>query len=247
MMNRNTILCLIASMVYFPACVSAQALRIMSYNVRNALGMDKKTDYERVANVIKAANPDIVAVQELDSNTRRSGNKYVLQEVGSRCGYHYSYFPAIEFDGGKYGVGILSKEIPVKLTNVPLPGREENRTLGIAEFKKYVLFVVHLSLTEADRDASVNIIREQSKKITKPIFLAGDFNSEPGSNAINLFKKTGWKLLSGEAFTFPSNKPDICIDYIFARNGKYTVTATHVVNDSMASDHRPVVIDLTTK
>ena len=47
-------------------------LRIMSYNVRNAKGLDDKTDYARVADVIKRENPDVVAIQELDKETKRS-------------------------------------------------------------------------------------------------------------------------------------------------------------------------------
>ena len=45
------------------------SLRIMSYNIHNGIGMDGKVDYARIANVISDVNPDVVALQELDSIT----------------------------------------------------------------------------------------------------------------------------------------------------------------------------------
>ena len=50
---------------------STETLRVMSYNVRNCKGLDLKLDYDRCADVINRAQPDIVAVQELDSMTSR--------------------------------------------------------------------------------------------------------------------------------------------------------------------------------
>jgi endonuclease/exonuclease/phosphatase family metal-dependent hydrolase len=217
----------------------------MSYNIRNAKGMDNKIDYDRIAAVIRAEDPDVVALQELDSATNRSGGKDVLKEIADRCGYHYNYGAAIVYDGGRYGVGVLSKEIPLRVTNVPLPGKEERRNLEIVEFRKFVLFASHFSLTEADRDSTVEIVNREMRNIRKPIFLAGDFNASPSSAAINRLKDSYWQLLSGEAPTFPANKPRTCIDYIFAlKTRQYRVSRAEVVPDSMASDHRPVIVDL---
>ena len=91
--------------------VSAQEIRFMSYNVRNAKGMDDRTDFDRVARVIKEACPDVVAVQEIDSVTRRSNGLFVLEEIGHRTGYSCSYATAIDYQGGKYGIGILFKNM----------------------------------------------------------------------------------------------------------------------------------------
>ena len=98
-------------------------IKIMSYNVRNAKGMDNVRDYSRVAKVILEAAPDVVAVQELDSMTSRSGRNHVLGEIAKLVNMHAEYFPAISFDGGKYGIGILSKEQPLEVKGYPLPGR----------------------------------------------------------------------------------------------------------------------------
>ena len=71
--------------------VSAQEfVKIMSYNVRSAKGMDNVRDCRRVAKVIMEQQPDVVAVQELDSMTNRSGNKYILGEIAQYAGMHAS-------------------------------------------------------------------------------------------------------------------------------------------------------------
>ena len=100
--------------------------------------MDGICSFQRVANVINNASPDVVAIQEVDSMTRRSGQKYVLGEIAERTQMHACFAPAIEFEGGKYGIGLLTKQVPLRLQTIPLPGREEARTLILAEFEDYI-------------------------------------------------------------------------------------------------------------
>lgn len=219
-------------------------LRVMTYNIRNGNGMDRITDYNRIAEVIKSADPSIVAIQELDSFTQRN-KAFALKEIADRTGYHYAFSAAISYAGGKYGIGILSKEKPLAVHNIPLPGTEEKRTLQISEFKNFTFFNTHFSLTEEDRIASVKIINAELTKYKKPVFLAGDLNAVPSSATIKMLKKD-WTLLSGEAFTFPADHPDRCIDYIFSTaDNALKIIKKEVINDSIASDHRPLFIDLT--
>ena len=76
---------LLISVILFIFPVQAQhALRLMTYNIKNANGMDDICSFQRVANVINNASPDVVAIQEVDSMTRRSGQKYVLGEIAER-------------------------------------------------------------------------------------------------------------------------------------------------------------------
>ena len=74
--------------------------------------MDEKVDIARVAEVILQSAPDVVAVQEIDSVTERSGKVDVLSELGNKVGMHALFASAIDFQGGKYGIGILSKKTP---------------------------------------------------------------------------------------------------------------------------------------
>lgn len=73
-------------------------LRIMSYNIRSGRGMDNVADFRRTAEVINKVCPDVVAVQEIDSVTGRSGGKDVLREIAELTLMHHMYAPAIDYD-----------------------------------------------------------------------------------------------------------------------------------------------------
>lgn len=225
-------------------------LRIMSYNIRGCRGLDEVLSYQRVADVINRAAPDVVAVQEVDSVTGRSGGVDVLRELAVRTLMHHTYAPAINYDGGKYGIGMLSKEKPVNFRYISLPGREESRALLIVEFSKYVFCCTHLSLTEEDRMSSLSLLKEQFKKINKPVFIAGDLNAENGSPFITELQKDFMLINNPKQNTFPANEPDKCIDYIAAfrtPDTLYTVLNRYVVNEPLASDHRPIVSEICLK
>ena len=223
------------------------SLRLMSYNVRNARGMDEKVDYERVADVIRKVSPDVVALQELDSVTTRSENVDVLAVLGDLTKMYHVYSASIDYRGGKYGVGILSKEKPLSWRRIPLPGREEARSLLIVEFEKYVYCCTHFSLNKEDRLASVKIITEEAKSYNKPVFIAGDFNGKPGSPEILEMQNSCQVLSNVKTPTFPSDKPRETIDYIFVyKQGEktYTVLREKVLDEPLASDHLPLFVDV---
>ncbi|MDR2810893.1 MAG: endonuclease/exonuclease/phosphatase family protein, partial [Tannerellaceae bacterium] len=224
-------------------------IRIMSYNVHNFVGMDGQRDYRRIADVISDVAPDVVAIQEADSATVRSEGAYTLKEVADRCLMFPVYAPAIDFQGGKYGVGILTKEKPLNVKYIPLPGREEARVLLIVEFERYILACTHFSLTADDRLASVNIVREAAKGVTKPFFLAGDLNATPESTSQVALQKTFDMLNDPKQNTYPVENPSECIDYIYAyKNGQvYSALKRQVVRETVASDHLPLYVDVRLK
>jgi endonuclease/exonuclease/phosphatase family metal-dependent hydrolase/Icc-related predicted phosphoesterase len=237
--------------------VAKNTVSIMNYNIRNAKGLDEITDYQRLADVIWREAPDVIAVQELDSVTGRSKGVDVLREIAGRVLMYHVYGASIPYDGGKYGLGVLSKERPLNYYSVVLPGREEQRQLFVVEFEKYVIGCTHFSLTEEDRMSSVDIIKEEAAKAKKPFFLAGDLNATPESGVMNKLQKDFLLLNNIKNFTIPANKPDRCIDYIAYYTGEnedagekkntekpFTVLSNRVVEESVASDHRPVVVDI---
>ena len=231
---------------------SAQAqntLKLMSYNIKNANGMDNVCNFQRIANVINNTSPDVVAIQEVDSMTNRSGQKYVLGEIAERTQMHGYFAPAIDYDGGKYGIGLLTKEIPVSLKTMTLPGREEARTLILAEFADYIYCCTHMSLTEEDRMKSLELVKAFTSSSTKPLFLAGDMNAEPESGFIKELQKDFQILSNPKQHTFPAPDPKETIDYIatLKQNAKgFAVISAKVINEPMASDHRPILVELRT-
>ena len=217
-----------------------QQLKIMTYNVRHCAGMDLVVDYDRTATVISQQQPDVVALQELDSMTGRSGHRDQLDELASRTGYHPIFGAAIDFDGGQYGVGILSHEIPLSIRRIPLPG-EEPRVLLVVELEDYVIACTHLDLEEAQRMASVPLIVDEAQRWQKPFLLVGDWNDEPGSELLELMTQY-FTVLSSDEATYPADKPTECIDYVAAFNGRAEALESHVIDEPEASDHRPLVV-----
>jgi endonuclease/exonuclease/phosphatase family metal-dependent hydrolase len=221
--------------------------RMMTYNVRNGKGLDDVTDYRRVAAVINGLSPDVVALQELDSVTNRSEQTDVLLRLSKLTQMHSVYGASIPYDGGKYGIGILSKQPPLSWKCIPLPGREEPRSLLLVELEDYVFGCTHLSLTEEDRIASVPLIEEALQAYHKPVVLAGDINSTPDSPVLDAFRKK-WQVLSDpEQPTFPADNPCETIDYLFGYlPDEFTcsVRQTQVVDVPDASDHRPVFVEI---
>lgn len=106
--------CAAAAVLLAPFSLWGGEATFMSYNVKNGTGMDGKRDYDRTARVIAEAKPDVAALQELDSKTKRSGGRDTLQELAVRTKLTGTYAKAIDYSGGSYGVGLLSREKPLE-------------------------------------------------------------------------------------------------------------------------------------
>lgn len=245
---KKNLLFIFAALFIFSA-QAQNTLKLMSYNIKNANGMDNVCNFQRIANVINNTSPDVVAIQEVDSMTNRSGQKYVLGEIAERTQMHGYFAPAIDYDGGKYGIGLLTKQLPLRLQTLPLPGREEARTLILAEFADYIYCCTHMSLTEEDRMKSLELVKAFTSSSTKPLFLAGDMNAEPESGFIKELQKDFQILSNPKQHTFPAPDPKETIDYIatLKQNAKgFAVISAEVINEPMASDHRPILVELRT-
>lgn len=247
-MNKTLLLFLL---IFSAACVSKKpaennyliTTRILSYNVKNCLGMDGITDYKRVADIINRIGPEIVALQELDSATQRSNGNVILDKLAQYTGMYGTYGASIDYQGGKYGIGILTKEKPVAWKRIPLPGREEKRSLLIVELKHLVIGCTHFSLNAEDRLASAEIANTAFSDYSKPVLMAGDLNAVTGSPVIESIKKK-WNILNDPSVpTIPSNQPRNCIDFILGLKSPayvFDTGQTVVVPEPVASDHLPV-------
>ena len=157
------------------------SLRVGSYNIRH--GEDVDYDMSRLAADILACDLDIVGLQEVDKNTRRTGNKDLLRELAAACGYeYYAFFAAMDFNGGEYGIGIISR-YPIKSTDstslIVLPDTEP-RVLAHAVIEidgvEIDFYNTHLSYENKEiRATQLGEIREIIGDNPRAI-LAGDFN-----------------------------------------------------------------------
>ena len=225
------------------AVLGQDTLKVMTYNVRHCAGMDLVLNYDRTAAVIAQQQPDVVALQELDSMTSRSEQRFQLGELANRTKYHPVFGAAIDYDGGKYGVGILTRETPLSTKRIPLPG-EEPRVLLVVELQDYVIACTHLDLEKEPRSASVPLIVEEAQRWEKPFLLAGDWNDTPDSKLLQKMSKY-FTILSGSDASYPADEPQECLDYVAVFKGNSVeVFESTVIDEPETSDHRPVVVRL---
>ena len=98
------------------ACTNREKVEqvtVLSYNIHHGVGMDGKLDLQRIGKIIKKVNPDIVALQEVELKTKKTGNIDQAKVLAKATGLNYAFGPAINFAGGKYGNAILSR-YPIK-------------------------------------------------------------------------------------------------------------------------------------
>ncbi|MFM8401398.1 MAG: endonuclease/exonuclease/phosphatase family protein, partial [Pirellula sp.] len=107
-----------------PASKNA-SVRVLSYNIHHGRGIDDKLSLERIAKVIRQADADVVALQEVDQGCGLSDRKLQVQELEKLTGYYGVFGKAIDFDGGEYGQAILSRW-PIKQSTVHrLPNEQQ--------------------------------------------------------------------------------------------------------------------------
>src|SRR5687767_15764456 len=115
---RTALFVILALAVLWPASPSAAAKRtlsVMTYNIHVGVGMDKKLDLQLIADVINAARPDLVGLQEVDRGVKRTEGKDEIAELAAMTQMKYAFASNLDYQGGKYGVAILSR-FPIKNT-----------------------------------------------------------------------------------------------------------------------------------
>ena len=229
-------------------------ITIISYNIHHGEGMDGKLDLQRIADVVKRENPDVVAFQEVDVNVKRSGRIDEATQLGTLTGYKPFFGKAIPLTGGAYGNAIIAKDPEaVIVKHIPLPGREPRCMFAVqaksAKGTPFVFACTHLDLDEGNRLKSTGIIAEWVKTLDKPAILVGDMNCTPTSAPYKAYVET-WDAAWGDKPlpTFPAGKPRTSIDHCFTYPKQaWEVVETKVVEELVASDHRPIKVTLILK
>ena len=223
----------------------------MTYNVRHCAGMKYDLNLERTASVIEKYHADFVALQEMDSCASRSGNVYQAEALAARTLMRSTYASAIPLGTGSYGVALLSKQRPLSVKRIPMPSEDEDRVLLVCEFSDCVVACTHLSLLEKEHEASRKTILHEAARWDKPFIIMGDWNSHPDSPFINRMKDDFIMLSDLKKPTYPADKPNECIDYIAVYKGAGAPPAARdkvwVIEDTVSSDHRPIVADIILK
>jgi len=218
-----------------------------SYNIRHGKDIDFKQDLKGTIKVLKSLKADVIALQEVDKVCKRSGKVDQPAFLGKALGMHPAFGKFMDYDGGEYGMAILSKYPILEIKKHVLPkGAEPRIALEIVtepeKGKKISFICIHFDYTsEERRQPQIKALLKALENTKHPIVLIGDFNAKPESNSIALFKAEWTNLKKkGPNLTFPADKPRVEIDYIMTRGLDTKDTTVEVIEEKKASDHRPL-------
>ena len=227
--------------------------RVMSYNIHHGNPPEKpgEIDLDAIVQVIKNANPDLVALQEVDSCTSRSSHINQAKYLAGRLNMDYCFGKSIDFDGGEYGLAILSR-FPVEqemVYQLPLDTKTngEPRILLTSRIKLPDDSVIIFANTHLDhkkdpvnRKMQIEKIIHIVKQEKLPVIIGGDFNAEPGSEVIQKFDSHFIRTCKSCEATYKGNN-NKAIDFIaYSDQDKFKVIHHEVIKEN-ASDHYPVV------
>ena len=240
--------------------------RVLVYNIHAGKDAPGVPNLVRVAELVRSTKADIVLLQEVDNGTKRSGNVDQPAVLAAQTGLNVSFGSALDYDGGKYGVAILSRWPIVQETLFHLPVAPPQARAGGSMEPRGALRVIvsspkgrlaiintHLDAGSDDRwrrqeaDSVVSLIA-QTRRDVDMVIAGGDLNSTPESAVQVAVRGAGlrdsWtECAGGDGFTYPDDKPIKRIDYLFLTGGIHCSSAQ--VIDTRVSDHRPLLVELT--
>jgi len=262
-MNRFMILTLCCLAVFPGGCADAPStVRVLSYNIHHGEGMDGRIDLERLADVIRDTDADLVALQEVDRGVRRTNGVDQPARLAELTNMEAVFEKNIDYQGGEYGNAVLSRLPVVFHENHDLPQSLPDEQRGLLEVHvrlegrsaarenggHLIFFATHFDYhpDDGERMASVAMLRdlvEQREQV--PIIVAGDLNALPDSRVIAAATDFMIDVFAGagqEGVTFPADEPVRRIDYILHNAHPGLRCVVRRVNpEPVASDHRPVL------
>jgi endonuclease/exonuclease/phosphatase family metal-dependent hydrolase len=237
--------------------------RILTYNVRRCLGTDGRLSPGRIADVIAAYEPDVVALQELDVGRARTGGVDQAHMIAQALGMQMHFHASLRVLDEEYGNAILTHRPSQLVKSGALPGKtgrfatEPRGALWAAiSFggTNVQVITTHLGLRRRERLAQIDCLLGPQwlghKACREPVILLGDFNASPRSRVYHRlagsFRDAQMATAQHRARpTFPSGLPMLRIDHVFvSRSVRVTrVESVRTPIARVASDHLPLMVE----
>ena len=220
--------------------------------------MDKKLDLQRIADVINKEKPDLVGLQEVDRGVKRTEGKDEIAELAAMTRMDYAFAHNLDFQGGQYGVAILSRFLLKNIDHRMFENKREAERRGMLRVEvevdgKLINFVTtHLDYQYEDgRVFETEQMLKFLESVKGPLIVVSDMNDEPTGDAYKLMMTKfddAWiaSRSEGEGFSYPADKPIKRIDYILYTSSTLKSKKARVV-ETLASDHLPVMAELQLK
>lgn len=233
-------------------------LKVMTFNIQHALDYQKQIiDFNLFVNAIKKHGADVCGLNEVRGAGPVKDYTDQTNTIADGLGFHRYFGEAIKVQGtSPYGNAIVSK-FPFKSVEtiaIPDPAIKrgklsfESRCVikSILDFEgnDICFLVCHMGLNKSEQKNAVKAICKILDKTVVPVILMGDFNATPDNKVLKPIRK---RLNDTDEFnlvknygTYPSDKPNVKIDYIFYRDLKCLKTETI---KEIYSDHLPIIAD----
>jgi endonuclease/exonuclease/phosphatase family metal-dependent hydrolase len=237
-------------------------LRLLSFNMQAGMGIHAPHHYltrghrhvlphrrrhehlEQIARLL--GDYDLVALQEVDGGSLRSGYTHQLAHLAERAGFSY-WYQQLNRDLGHFGQfsnGLLSRQPPYAVEAHALPGLR-GRGVILSRFgtpqDTLLVLNVHLSLGARARAHQLGFINELTSS-ARHVVIMGDLNCTPEELRRSALGKRHWRWLDEGMHTYPSWKPARQIDHILVSEGLAVQHAAAL--DARLSDHRPIAVEL---
>ncbi len=237
--------------------------RLLTYNVHRCVGSDGKLDVGRVAEVIAAQSPDIVALQEVDVGRARTGGVDQAERLARKLGMAFHFNAALKVEAELYGDALLTTypERLVKAAALPgdpyIPRLEPRGALWVAVMIDGVELQVintHLGLVPREQQAQARALGGTgwlaAPERRDPLMVVGDFNATAFTRAYRILALGLTEARRAAPFarrvpTFPSRLPVLAIDHVFVSAGVQVLAVKTPMDplSRLASDHLPLVVD----
>lgn len=242
-------------------------LRVLTYNIHRAIGVDRRFRPERIIRILEAYDADVVMLQEVDDGAPRSRELNLGRELAGALGYeHYAIGHNVTLRKGRYGNATLSRWPILRERNIDLTiGIRKRRgcqhTLIAVEspsgkLRRLEVFNLHLGLSARERDRQISLLLRSrefaSLPVDVPSLVAGDFNDWRSLLRPFFVDKMAFRSATGgnrsheqAIATFPSFFPQGSLDRIYFRGPLRLVNARRcrLAVSRVASDHLPVLAD----
>lgn len=226
-------------------------ISVLSYNIHIGNPPTKPKgfiDLDTIAATIRTSGADLVAVQELDSITKRSNGVYQLKVLAEKLNMYYHFEKTISHDGGSYGIGILSRYPLEEVAAYKLPQvdgiKSEPRKILLAKVRiqgKPIYFgCTHVDFTKQVNPVQMKELVRVLKSLPEiPVIIGGDFNATSDMEGMKLMLTQFQNASVKNDFTIPVLHPTKKIDFIFYK-GLSFVQDSVMTSHNYGSDHLPV-------
>jgi endonuclease/exonuclease/phosphatase family metal-dependent hydrolase len=222
-----------------------QALRLATYNVQHGRTPGGEVDIELLARSCAALQADVLGLQEVDVNLRRSYDADTAAAVAEVCGMAFVFGEAIAIRGGRYGNALLVRGVIEDVEVLPIPDAEPRSAIvarAVIDGGATVsVATTHLGLRGAAAD-ELPLVFAAIQRRAHPRAVLGDFNLDPDV-VEPLAAAAGFERVTSEA-TWPAKRPRRTIDHVLLDGLRPTAV---VVAPLPVSDHRALVVEVETQ